>query len=261
VLVRHLKDRPFTMKRYPDGWQGKFFFQKDAPKHMPEWIPTYRAPVSTRAGEKKVVDFPLVNDELALLWMVNMGCIDMNTWYSRIDKPSRPDWVLFDLDPSDDVGFPETIEVALLLKETLDTLGLVSFPKTSGSEGIHVLVPIERRWTYEDTREFAEIVAGALTRTHRGLVTTEWTKSKRRGVLIDANQNGEGKTIASAYSVRPKPGAPVSTPLRWDEVNEKLNPAIYSMDVVLDRVRRFGDLYEGVLTTKQSLAKALKAIR
>jgi bifunctional non-homologous end joining protein LigD len=261
VLVPHLKDRPFTMKRYPDGRHGKFFFQKDAPKHMPEWVPTYRAAVSTRAGEKKVVDFPLVNDELALLWMVNMGCIDMNTWYSRIDKPSRPDWVLFDLDPSDDAGFPETIQVALLVKETLDTLGLVSFPKTSGSEGIHVLVPIERRWTYEDTRGFAEIVAGALVRTHRGLVTTEWTKSKRRGVLIDANQNGEGKTIASAYSVRPKPGAPVSTPLRWDEVNEKLNPAIYSMDVVLDRVRRFGDLYEGVLTTKQSLAKALQAIR
>jgi bifunctional non-homologous end joining protein LigD len=263
VLIPHLKDRPFTMKRYPDGWKGKFFFQKDAPKHMPEWIPTYRALVSTREKprEKKYVDFPLVNDELALLWMVNMGCIDMNTWYSRIDKPSRPDWVLFDLDPSDDVGFPETIEVSLLVKETLDTLGLVSFPKTSGSEGMHILVPIERRSTYEDTREFAEIIAGALARTHRGLVTTEWTKSKRRGVLIDSNQNGEGKTIASAYSVRPKPGAPVSTPLRWDEVTKDLNPAIYSMAVVLDRVRRFGDLYEGVLTTKQSLAKALKAIR
>jgi bifunctional non-homologous end joining protein LigD len=263
VLIPHLKDRPFTMKRYPDGWKGKFFFQKDAPEHMPEWIPTYRALVSTREKprQKKWVNFPLVNDELALLWMVNMGCIDMNTWYSRVDRPERPDFVLFDLDPSDDVGFPETIQVALLVKEMLDALGLVSFPKTSGSEGIHILVPIERRNTYEDTREFAEIVAGALARQHRGLVTTEWTKSKRRGVLIDSNQNGEGKTIASVYSVRPKPGAPVSTPLRWDEVNEKLNPSIYSMDVVLDRVRRFGDLYEGVLTTKQSLAKALKSIR
>jgi bifunctional non-homologous end joining protein LigD len=261
VLVPHLKNRPFTMKRYPDGWAGKFFFQKDAPKHMPEWIATFRAAVSTRARERKSVDFPLANDELALLWMVNMGCIDMNTWYSRVDKPSRPDWVLFDLDPSDDVGFPETIQVALLVREMLDALGLASFPKTSGSEGMHILVPIERRWTYEDTRRFAEIIAGALARTHRGLVTTEWTKSKRRGVLIDSNQNGEGKTIASVYSVRPKPGAPVSTPLRWDEVNDKLNPSIYSMDAVLDRVRRFGDLYEGVLTTKQSLAKALKAIR
>ena len=263
VLVPHLKDRPFTMKRYPDGWQGKFFFQKDAPAHMPEWIPTYRALVSTREKPraKKHVDFPLVNDELALLWMVNMGCIDLNTWYSRIDRPERPDFVLFDLDPSDDAGFPETIEVALLVKEMLEALGLVSFPKTSGSDGMHVLVPIERRWTYEDTREFAEIIAGALARQHRGLVTTEWTKSKRRGVLIDSNQNGEGKTIASVYSVRPKAGAPVSTPLRWDEVDETLDPSGYSMEVVLDRVRRFGDLYADVLTTKQSLAKALKSIR
>jgi bifunctional non-homologous end joining protein LigD len=262
VLIPHLKDRPFTMKRYPDGWTGKFFFQKDAPTHMPEWIPTYRALVSTREKprQKKWVRFPLVNDELALLWMVNMGCIDMNTWYSRIDKPDRPDFVLFDLDPAADAGFAETVEVALLVKEALDALGLASFPKTSGADGIHVLVPVERRHTYEDTRRFAEIIAGALARTHRGLVTTEWTKSKRRGVLIDANQNGEGKTIASVYSVRPKAGAPVSTPLRWDEVNDKLNPSIYSMEVVLDRVRRDGDLYQGVLKTRQSLAKALKTI-
>ncbi len=262
VLVPHLKDRPYTMKRYPDGWTGKFFFQKDAPTHMPEWIPTYRALVSTREKprQKKWVRFPLVNDELALLWMVNMGCIDMNTWYSRIDKPDRPDFVLFDLDPAADAGFAETVQVALLVKEALEALGLVSFPKTSGADGMHVLVPIERRHAYEDTRRFAEIIAGALARTHRGLVTTEWTKSKRRGVLIDANQNGEGKTIASVYSVRPKAGAPVSTPLRWDEVNDKLNPSIYSMEVVLERVRRQGDLYEGVLKTRQSLAKALKTI-
>ena len=130
----------------------------------------------------------------------------------------------------------------------------------SGADGIHVLVPLERRHTYDDTREFCEIVAGAIARTHPKLATTEWSKARRRGVLIDSNQNGEGKTIASAYSVRPRPGATVSTPLRWDEVNDKLNPAIYSMDVVLDRVKRFGDLYEGVLTTRQSLAKALRAI-
>jgi bifunctional non-homologous end joining protein LigD len=263
VLVPHLADRPFTMKRYPNGIDEKFFFQKDAPSHMPEWIPTYRALVSTREKprQRKWVNFPLVNDELALLWMVNMGCIDLNTWYSRIDKPDRPDFVLFDLDPAQGAGFAETVQVALLVKEALDALGLESFPKTSGSDGMHVLVPVERRHTYDDTREFAEIVAGALARTHRGLVTTEWTKAKRRGVLIDSNQNGEGKTIASVYSVRPHPGAPVSTPLRWDEVNEKLNPSIYSMEVVLDRVERFGDLYEGVLKTRQRLDRALAALR
>jgi len=263
ALIPHLKDRPFTMKRYPDGWQGKFFFQKDAPKGMPDWIPTASIVVSTRdkPRQKRRIEAPLVNDELALLWMVNMGCIDMNTWYSRIDKPDRPDWVLFDLDPSPDVGFLETVQVALLVKQALDALELESFPKTSGSEGIHVLVPISRRYTYADTREFSAIIAGALARTHRGLVTTEWSKAKRRGVLIDSNQNGEGKTIASVYSVRPKAGAPVSTPLRWDEVNEGLDPFGFTMETVLGRVEKHGDLFEGVLTTKQSLSAALKTLR
>jgi bifunctional non-homologous end joining protein LigD len=255
VLVPHLKDRPFTMVRWPDGIEAGRFFQKDAPSHMPEWIETFRALVSTRESprRKKWVNFPLVNDELALLWMVNMGCIDMNAWYSRIDRPDRPDFVLFDLDPSPDVGFAETVQVALLVKQALDAFGLIGFPKTSSAEGMHVLVPVERRYTFDDTREFAEIVAGAIARTNRGLATTEWTKSKRRGVLIDANQNGEGKTIASVYSVRPRPGAPVSAPLRWEEVNEKLDPLSFTMSVVLDRVRKHGDLFEGVLTTKQRL--------
>jgi bifunctional non-homologous end joining protein LigD len=263
VVIPHIRDRPFTLKRYPDGWKGNFFFQKDAPKHMPNWIPTVAVQATTRDAPRKTrtIHAPLVNEDLALLWMVNMGCIDLNTWYSRVDKPERPEFVLFDLDPSPDVGFAETIEVALLVKQALDTLELESFPKTSGADGIHVLVPIARRHTYEDTRQFAEIIARALAATHRGLVTTEWSKAKRRGVLIDSNQNGEGKTIASVYSVRPKEGAPVSTPLRWDEVDQNLDPAAFTMDAVRERVARDGDLYEGVLTTKQSLGAALKAIR
>jgi len=262
VLVPHLKDRPFTMVRLPDGIEGKRFFQKDAPSHMPEWIPRYRALVSTRESprRRKEVEFPLVNDELALLWMVNMGCVDMNAWYSRIDKPERPDFVLFDLDPSPDVGFRETVQVALLVKSALDALGLVGFPKTSSADGMHVLVPVERRHTYADTRHFAEIVAGAIARSNRGLATTEWTKSKRRGVLIDANQNGEGKTIASVYSVRPRRGAPVSTPLRWEEVTEDLDPLSFTMDSVRRRIEEHGDLFEGVLTTKQRLNDALKSL-
>jgi bifunctional non-homologous end joining protein LigD len=254
-IVPHLRDRAFTMRRYPDGAFGKAFFQKDAPSHMPEWIPRFHVQVSTRESPRRMkwIDAPVVNDEDALVWMVNMGCIDMNTWYSRIDKPDRPDFVLFDLDPSPDVGFQETVQVALLVKQALDALGLVSFAKTSSADGMHVLVPVERRYTHDDTRRFSEIVAGAIARTHRGLATTEWTKSKRRGVLIDSNQNGEGKTIASVYSVRPRAGAPVSTPLRWDEVDERLDPSAFTMDVVLERVREMGDLFEGVLTTKQRL--------
>jgi bifunctional non-homologous end joining protein LigD len=263
VLLPHLRDRPFTMRRYPDGAEGKAFFQKDAPSHTPDWIPRFRVEVSTRESprRKKWIEAPLVNDEDALLWMVNMGCIDMNTWYSRVDKPDRPDFVLFDLDPSPDVGFKETVRVALIVKEALDALGLTSFPKTSSADGMHVLVPVERRYTFDDTREFSEIVAGAIARTHRGLATTEWSKARRRGVLIDSNQNGEGKTIASVYSVRPRPGAPVSMPLRWDEVNEKLDPAALTMDVALERIRKHGDLFEGVLTTRQRLDKALSALR
>lgn len=262
VLLPHIRNRPFTLKRYPDGIDGEHFFQKDAPRHMPEWIPTraYRS-TSRETREKRSIRYPLVNDELALLWMVNMGCIDLNTWYSRVDRPDRPDFVLFDLDPAADAGFPETIQVALLVKEALGALGLADFPKTSGSKGIHVLVPIERRHTYDETREFAEIVAGALARTHRGLVTTEWSKAKRRGVLIDANQNGEGKTIASVYSVRPRPGAPVSTPLRWDEVREGLDPASFTMAAVIRRVEQHGDLFEGVLGARQRLGAALASIR
>jgi bifunctional non-homologous end joining protein LigD len=260
VLLPHLRDRPFTMRRYPDGWQGGSFFQKDAPKHMPDWIPTRRFEVSTRArpAQRKWVDFPLVNDELALLWMANMGCIDMNAWYSRVDRPERPDFVLFDLDPSADVGFRETVQVALLVRETLELLGLQGFPKTSGADGMHVLVPIERRSTYDETRRFSEIVAGAIARAHPRLATTEWTKAKRRGVLIDANQNGEGKTLASVYSVRPKEGAPVSTPLRWEEVDESLDPAAFTMDEVRRRIAAHGDLFAGVLTTKQRLEPALR---
>jgi bifunctional non-homologous end joining protein LigD len=262
VLVPHLRDRPFTMKRYPDGWRGKHFFQKDAPSHMPDWIPRFEYRSTSRATrEKRTLRYALVNDERALLWMVNMGCIDMNTWYSRVDRPERPDWVLFDLDPSPDVGFKEVVQVALLIREVLDALDLVGFPKTSGADGVHVLVPIARRHTYGQTRELAEIVAGTLARLHPGLVTTEWAKAKRRGVLVDANQNGEGKTIASAYSVRPKEGAPVSAPLRWEEVTEDLDPAAFTMEAVLARVARDGDLFAGVLETRQSVGKALRELR
>jgi bifunctional non-homologous end joining protein LigD len=229
---------------------------------MPDWIPTARLLVTTRdtPRKKRWIDAPLVNDELALLWMVNMGCIDMNAWYARVDKLDRPDFVLFDLDPSPDVGFRETVQVALLVKQALDALRLVSFPKTSSADGMHVLVPIERRHTHDEARRFAEIVAGAIARTDPKLATTEWSKAKRRGVLIDANQNGEGKTIASAYSVRPRDGAPVSTPLRWEEVNDELDPLSFTMDVVRARVERHGDLFSGVLTTKQRLSDALRAL-
>jgi bifunctional non-homologous end joining protein LigD len=260
AIVPHLAGRPFTMRRYPDGAYGKAFFQKDAPSHMPSWIRTFRANVSTRQGTKKNVDFPVVDDELSLLWMVNMGCIDMNPWYSRIDKPERPDFVLFDLDPTPEVPWAQTMEVAHLVRGLLDDLGLDSYPKTSGGKGFHILVPVARRSTYDDTREFSELIAGTIARAYPKLATTQWSKAKRRGVLIDANQNGMGKTIASVYSVRPHPGAPVSTPLEWSEVTPKLDPKAFTMGVVLERVAKRGDLFRGALEGKQSLAAALRRL-
>jgi bifunctional non-homologous end joining protein LigD len=261
VLVPHLRGRPFTMKRYPDGWKGNHFFQKQAPSHMPSWIKREPFPASTREGEKKIIEYAFVDDELALMWMANMGCIDMHAWSSRRDKPERPDWVMFDLDPSEGATFDDVVTVAKLVKETLDLLELEGFPKTSGSRGIHILVPIARRHTFADARDFASIVAGALARAHPGLVTTEWSRKKRKGVLVDANQNRQGATNASVYSVRPRAGAPVSTPLRWEEVEPGLDLAAFTMDAVLDRVARGGDLYAGVLDGKQSLTQALRALR
>ena len=251
TLLPHLRDRPFTLKRFPDGWAGRPFFRRDATNYVPAWVK--RVSVQVMSGrEERTIEVPAVNDELALLWMVNTGCIECHTWYSRMDRLDRPDWVVFDLDP-DDAGFGEAVQVARLVKEALDAFGLVSFPKTSGGHGLHVLVPIERRHTYDETRRFADAVARQIAGTHPDIATTEWSKAKRRGVLIDARQNARGKSIASVYSVRPMPGAPVSTPLRWEEVNEKLDPSAFTRDVVLRRIRRQGDLYAGVLKTRQRL--------
>jgi bifunctional non-homologous end joining protein LigD len=260
VLVPHLRDRPFTMKRAPDGVGGEVYFQKQAPKGMPSWIRTRTFRTYPRGGESRLVDFPLVDSAEALLWMVQMNCIDMNAWYSRVDKPERPDFVLFDLDPPDD-GFVLAIRVAHLIRAELEQLGLASYVKTSGADGIHVLVPIARRATYEQTYEFAERIARRLEERHPGLVTTEWLKRKRAGVLVDHRQNARGKTIASVYSVRPKPGAPVSTPLRWDELTEELTPRHFGMREVLARVKRHGDLFEPVLAGGQALGPALKQVR
>ncbi|MGH3023722.1 MAG: non-homologous end-joining DNA ligase [Gaiellaceae bacterium] len=259
ALVPHLRGRPFTMKRFRDGAAGPFFFQKDAPKGMPGWIPTKRFRTWPREGESRLVDFPLVNDELAVLWTVQMHCIDMNAWYSRVDKPDRPDFVLFDLDPPDG-EFRLAVQVAHLVRGVLEEVGLQGYVKTSGADGIHVLVPVTRRSTFDATREFSDGVATLLAVRHPGLVTTEWRKAKRRGVFLDARQNGWGKTIASVYSVRPKPGAPVSTPLRWEELTEDVTPRDFGRAEALARLERHGDLFLPVLEEPQALAPARRAL-
>jgi bifunctional non-homologous end joining protein LigD len=262
TIVPHLHSRPFTMKRFPNGIDGKHFFQKNAPKHMPDWIATRSFDtVSRDSGEPRTIDYPLVNSELALLWMASMGCIDLNVPLSRVDLPLKPDIALFDLDPAADAGFRECVIVARLVRETLSAIGLRGYVKTSGSDGIHVLVPLARRHCFSHTHLLVSTIAGALEQLHPGLVTTEFLKRKRRGVLIDANQNGPGRTVASVYSVRPHPRGPVSMPLEWDEFDESMDPRDLTMAVAVDRVARRGDLFESVLHDKQSLSQALRALR
>jgi bifunctional non-homologous end joining protein LigD len=262
ALVPHLRNRPFTLKRYPHGIRERPYFQKQAPQGLPSWIPTRQFRTWPREGGSRLVDFVLVNEPAAVAWMVQMNCIDMNAWYSRVDKPERPDYVVFDLDPPESRnGFTQAIRVAHLVREALERLELRSYVKTSGADGIHVLLPITRRSTFPETYELAELVSRKLEAENPGLVTTEWLKKKRRGVLVDHRQNGHGKTIASAYSVRPKPGAPVSTPLRWEELGEKVRPRDFGMREALERVERHGDLFEPVLKGGQSLGAALKKLR
>ena len=262
ALIPHLRDRPFTLKRYPYGIRGQAYFHKQAPKGTPSWILTRQFRTWPREGGSRLVDFTLVNEPAALAWMAQMNCIDMNAWYSRVDKPERPDYVVFDLDPPESRnGFAQAIKVAHLVREALDGLELRSYVKTSGADGIHVLVPITRRYSYPETYELAELVSRRLEAENPGLVTTEWLKKKRRGVLVDHRQNGHGKTIASAYSVRPKPGAPVSTPLRWEELGEKVRPRDFGMREALKRVDKHGDLFEPVLEGGQALGPALRSLR
>ncbi len=261
VAVPHFAGRPFTMKRYPDGIAAKPFFQKNAPSHMPDWIPTAEFPATSReTREKRMIRYPLVNEEAALLWMANMGCIDLNAWCSRTDRPDRPDFALFDLDPTPEAGFAAAAEVALLVRDALTAVDLRGYPKTSGSDGVHVLVPLARRYGYDQTRGVVLAISRALASMRPDLVTTEWSKAKRRGVLIDANQNGPGRTIAFAYSVRPKPGAPVSTPVTWDELRAGVDPEAFTMSVVLDRLSRHGDLHAPVLEDRQALGQALHSL-
>ena len=214
-------------------------------------------------GESRLVDFTLVNETAALVWMVQMNCIDMNAWYSRVDKPERPDYVVFDLDPPESRnGFAQAIRVAHLIREALEDARAALVPED------------ERRRRHPRARadhpalvrtgtptSFAELVSRGLEAENPGLVTTEWLKKKRRGVLVDHRQNGHGKTIASAYSVRPKPGAPVSTPLRWEELTEKVRPRDFGRREALQRVEKHGDLFEPVLRGGQALGPALRRLR
>jgi len=256
VLVPHLAGRPMILKRYPDGVEGEFFFQHTV-ADAPAWV--RRADLS-RGGkpDERTSSYAVVDDPMALLWLVNLGCIDLNPWQSRAGAPDEPTHVLFDLDPADGLHFDQVVEAAGLVGDALRGLGLRGYPRTSGATGIHILVPVVAGLTFETVRLFARVVSEALVRARPDLVTTV-TRVADRGprVYLDANQNGRGRSIASVYSVRPRPGAPVATPLHWDEVRPGLDPRAFTMGVVARRVEREGDLSAGLIDDLQSLDDAV----
>jgi bifunctional non-homologous end joining protein LigD len=241
ALLPHLHDRAMVMKRYPHGAAGDFFFMKRAPEPRPEWIEI----CSIHHSSGKVIDFPMIQDLASLLWVINLGCIDLNQWYAKKDDVDRPDYLHFDLDPVPDADFARVRETAMVLHQALDSLGMPNFAKTTGSKGIHIYVPIVRGPTQKDVWSVAKALAVNLAQRYPKLITAEYKIAKRPAgrVLVDYNQNAWGHTLASIYSVRPKPRAPVSTPVTWDEVARGIEIADFRIDNVPTRVAELGDLW------------------
>ena len=249
ALLPHIRNRAMVMKRYPHGAAGEFFFMKRAPSPRPAWIEI--CPIDH--GSKGVIDFPMIQDRAALLWVINLGCIDLNQWYATCDAVDTPDYVHVDLDPGPGAGFDRVLETALVVREALDALKMPSVVKTTGSKGLHVYVPIVRGPEQGDVRTFAHVLAQELARRHPALITAEYRVAKRpRGrVLVDYNQNRWGSTLASVYSVRPRPEATVSTPVTWKEVERGVRIEDFTVRNVPARVATLGDLWKPLLGRKR----------
>ena len=241
VLLPHLRDRAMVMKRYPNGAAGDFFFMKRAPRPRPEWITT----CAIEHASGSVIDFPLIDDLAALLWVINLGCIDLNQWYARCDDVDRPDYLHFDLDPVGEIELATVREAAAVVNETLRALGMPTWVKTTGSRGLHVYVPIVRGPTQKQVWQVSKTIALDVARRHGRLLTAVYKKAARPAgrVLVDYNQNAWGRTLASVYSVRPRPRATVSTPVTWDEVARGFALEDFRMDNVPARVAELGDLW------------------
>ncbi len=248
VLLPHLIDRAMVMKRYPNGAAGKFFFQKRAPAYRPDWIEI----CSIEHASGNIIDFPIARDLPSLLWIINLGCIDLNPWYARCDDLERPDYLHFDLDPVEPADFTKVLEAAKILHRSLDSLGMPNLAKTTGSKGIHVYVPIVRGPTQKQVWTFAKEMAKSLEQLYPRIITAEYRIENRPAgrVLVDYNQNAWGRTLASVYSVRPKPHATVSAPVTWAEVKKGLRMEDFRLDNMPERVRRRGDLWQSLLSTK-----------
>ncbi len=247
-LLPHLADRAMVMKRYPNGAYGKCFFMKRVPEPHPEWLET--CAITHRSGN--VIDFPMIQDLASLLWVVNLGCIDLNQWYGRCDDVDRPDYVHFDLDPVPGATFETVLEAALVVREALTSLGMVPLVKTTGSSGVHIYVPIVRGILQKKVWTFAKALARTLAAQNPELLTAEYRIAKRPEgrVLVDYNQNAWGQTLASIYSVRPKPRATVSTPLSWGEVEKGVEMSDFTIANVPARLKQLGDLWKPLLAAR-----------
>jgi bifunctional non-homologous end joining protein LigD len=257
MLLPHLRGRALSMARYPDGSDGDFFYEKQCPKHAPDWL--VRAPIhSSHRGEP--IEFCTAPDLESLLWVANMACIEIHPWLSRAERYEYPDFAIFDLDPQEGASWEQVVYTAGLIKVILDKLGLTSFPKTSGATGVHIYVPIEPIYQYSRVRGFVEAVGQMIVTADPGTVTMTWDKPKRGPkIFIDHNQNVGGKTIAAVYSVRPRPGAPVSTPVLWDEL-ASVHPDDFTIATIWPRLRQYGDLFAPVLRGGQQLEAAESAL-
>jgi bifunctional non-homologous end joining protein LigD len=252
VLLPHLQDRAMVMKRYPNGAAGDFFFMKRAPSPRPAWIEI----CSISHGSGNIIDFPIIQDLPALLWVINLGCIDLNQWYARCDDVDRPDYLHFDLDPVPGAKFQQVRESALVVRDALESLKMPCYPKTTGSKGIHVYVPIVRGPTQKQVWTIAKEIAQVLEAANPKLITAEYRIAKRpKGrVLVDYNQNAWGRTLASVYSIRPTPKAMVSTPVTWKEIERGIDVEDFRIDNVRKRIQKLGDLW-APLVSKQKRFK------
>jgi bifunctional non-homologous end joining protein LigD len=254
TLLPYLNDRPFIMRLWPDGISGKNFYRWRLPAHAPEWLERFVYQLQTA---QRTAEMPIVDDPAELIWVVNQGVIEMHPWVATRQHPEQPTWMFFDLDPVASVSFERVLEVAGWIGAMLDGLGLLGLPKTSGGDGLHIFVPLAAGYSFDEVRAWLGSFIEQLEHRHPGAVTSDKRLAAREEkVLIDYAQNAMGKSIVAPYSVRAKPGAPVSTPLRWDEVREgTLKPADFTIRTVRDRLEQVGDLFRATGNRAQSLPK------
>jgi bifunctional non-homologous end joining protein LigD len=252
----YLKDRPESLKRNPNGITDEGFFHKDAGGEAPSWVKTF--PVRSDS-QKKVVIYIVCNDRATLLYMANLGCIEINPWFSRIQNPDKPDYFVIDIDPSPDNTFDQVIDAALAIREVLKKAGAEGFCKTSGATGLHVYVPLAARYTYDQIRIFSQLIA-LMAHDLLPETTSLLRPLDKRGnkIYLDFLQNRKGQTLATAYSLRPRPGAPVAAPLEWSEVKKGLHPSQFTIDTIAKRVEKIGDIFHPVLGKGIDINKCLK---